>query len=169
MKKIITILIIVLGSVGGYAWYSPYIAMNNIHNGMIEKDADVIIEHVDFPALRESVKVQFMSQMMKKLNDNGGASAVGALGAMMGAKMADGILDTYVTPSGIRSLMESGKFDKNRAKDTIYTGEYIKYDKFKISISQAEKEDKLSFFMRRDGLIEWKIDDIKLPENIMKR
>ncbi len=166
MKKIITILIIVLGGVGGYAWYSPYIVIDNIHNGIIEKNPDKITEHIDFPALRESVKVQLLNQLIEKSSQDKG---LGALGAMLGSKIVDGLLDTYVTPSGIRSLMEKGKINEDKAREVVYDGEYINYKKFKVSISKPQEENNLSLFMRRDGLSQWKVYDIQLPNNIMKK
>ena len=48
-----------------YAVASPYIAVNAMHQAAIERDADTLVEYIDFPQVRQNLKDQLNSKKIE--------------------------------------------------------------------------------------------------------
>jgi hypothetical protein len=91
------------------SYASPYWTLHEMRNAIAEKDADAFSSHVDFPALRESVRAQVMIAMQARLGTpemNGNALA--GLGMLLGMALINQVIDTIVTPAGVMTLMAEG-------------------------------------------------------------
>lgn len=109
MKKSFKIgtFLIVLGIAGFYA-ASPYMATQRLYDGVMQMDADVIENHVDFPSLRESLKEQANAYLAINMprGEDGRTGLFGAAGLVMMPKIVEALVDAYVTPVGMRQALE---------------------------------------------------------------
>ena len=150
MKKtigIITTLIIIAGGIKFYT--APMSTMAEIEDGLKNKDVDKIAEHIDFEKLRANIKEQRMD---------------GVLMATMGGRMVDGILNTYLTKSGLAKTLENS--NKNKIfKDIKYNGSFESLDKYKLILTKKEDDKKIPIILKRYGLFDWKVVEMTLPKN----
>nr|CUV58303.1 conserved exported protein of unknown function [Ralstonia solanacearum] len=177
-KAIAAVLVAAAATVSSYA--SPYWTIYQMSSAMQARDADKFSRYVDYPALRESLKAQFMALMQSKMQtpemkDNPFAG----LGQMLGLAMVNTVVDTMVSPSGVMSMMAGQKppaapttstsatppADEKPAapKDSLkYDVSYRTWDLVEAS-ALKDNGDKITIVLRRDGLWSWKWISITLP------
>jgi hypothetical protein len=99
--------VVVAMAVTSYA--SPYLTLREMRTAIAEKDANAFSSHVDFPALRESVRAQVMIAMQAKLGTpEMKGNALAGLGMLLGMALINQVIDTIVTPAGVMTLMAEG-------------------------------------------------------------
>ena len=178
MKKNILFVGLLLLIVGGYVVAGPYITISAIKDGIVERDADKLSDNIDFPALRQNLKDQINAQVMQnaatELKDNPFA----ALAVGFASKMVDGVVDAYVTPSGLAKIMEGEKpnIQKNNGaisdkeindapkKEDLFKNARYSYDsmsRFSIYVPN-DKGEEARFVLKRQDL-SWKLVNIEIP------
>ncbi|MCI5218995.1 MAG: DUF2939 domain-containing protein [Candidatus Electrothrix sp. LOE2] len=172
MKKIVWVAGVVLVLIVGYVAAGPYLTVSAIKTGIVEKDSEKLSENIEFPTLRQNMKEQLNATMMKnaatELKDNPFA----ALAAGFATKMVDGIVDSFITPSGLAALMEGkkpsqGKNSDNTTqpkKDDLFKNARYSYDsmsKFSIWVPN-DKGGEARFVLNRGG-ISWKLVNLVIP------
>jgi hypothetical protein len=72
---------------------------------------DSLESHIDFPAVRESLKDQLRAEMAKTMAKDKDAkdNPFSGLAMMVGPLMVSSLVDNYVTPSGISALIADSK------------------------------------------------------------
>src|SRR4051812_21734191 len=109
MKKVAAalIVVVVLGVVGLLA-AGPYMALGNIREGIAARDQNLLAANVDFPVLRENLKVQLKASFAKAMApDEGGSDFqknLSTLGAAFTDKLTDRMVDALITPAGIAKM-----------------------------------------------------------------
>jgi Protein of unknown function (DUF2939) len=108
MNRIVKLAIVVLGlAFCVWMYFAPHLTVRSMRLAAERGDAEALSAHVDFPALRESVKSQLADAMDERIGDRNKASAFGALGARLATAIADPMIDAMLTPQAL-SLMFSG-------------------------------------------------------------
>jgi hypothetical protein len=102
---VVTVLVIVVVAVLGYAYASPYLALNRLKRAADERDAQTVSEYVDYPALRESLKDQIAGLLTRKIQARANGNPLAALGAMIGVALIGPLVDAYATPDGVAALL----------------------------------------------------------------
>ncbi|WNC88321.1 DUF2939 domain-containing protein [Paraburkholderia sp. FT54] len=102
---IITLIVIVVIAALGFAYASPYIALNNLKRAADARDAQTVNQYVDFPALRESLKQQVAGLLTRRLDAHGNGNPLAAIGAMIGVALIGPLVDAYATPDGVAALL----------------------------------------------------------------
>lgn len=102
---IVTVLVIVVVAVLGYAYASPYLALDRLKRAADERDAQTVSEYVDYPALRESLKDQIAGLLTRKIQARANGNPLAALGAMIGVALIGPLVDAYATPDGVAALL----------------------------------------------------------------
>ena len=102
---IVTLIVIVLIAALGFAYASPYIALNNLKRAADARDAQTVNQYVDFPALRESLKQQVTGLLTRRLDSHGNGNPLAAIGAMIGVALIGPLVDAYATPDGVAALL----------------------------------------------------------------
>ena len=157
--------VIVLG--GAWYWASPAIAMSGLRDALLEGDRDELNERVDFPRVRESLKAQMMAAMQAEMakqaeKDNPFA----ALGGMFATAMVGQMIDTIVTPDGLKAMVQHGEFKPDataeKKPEQEWAVERDGLDRFRAvpEAKVGEKVPKLLF--KRDGL-SWRLVEIEMP------
>lgn len=102
---IVTLIVIVVIAALGFAYASPYIALNNLKRAADARDAQTVNQYVDFPALRESLKQQVTGLLTRRLDANGNGNPFAAIGAMIGVALIGPLVNAYATPDGVAALL----------------------------------------------------------------
>jgi hypothetical protein len=172
MNKYLLIIGLVLVIVVGYVAAGPYLTISAIKTSIVEQDSEKLSENIDFPNLRQNLKNQLNAVMMKsavtELKDNPFATlAVG-----FATKMVDGMVDSFVTPSGLAAIMEGKKPSKKGSEENITPPKkenlfknarttYVSKSKFAVWVPNDQGEEAI-FILQRDGL-SWKLVNIVIP------
>jgi len=105
MKRIIGVAVLIVFAVVGYAAAGPFITLYQIASAVERQDSDKLARYVDFPSLRASLKEQLGALVAKEANARMKDSPFAALAAGLATNLADGLVDSVVTPGGVASLM----------------------------------------------------------------
>ena len=170
--------------VGAYV-ASPILAYDALKDAARSGDRDRLDQVVDFPAVRENLKSEISTGMMKsvrsdpKLRDNPFA----ALGALLLPAITDRVVDAVITPDGIATIINQGRASKtdappppadpaspsaaqpSPARPRLVTRYgYQGLDRFVATITRADQPDQpVTLTLARRGLFSWKLVRIDLP------
>jgi len=176
MKKIVGIVLLMVVAVGIFAAAGPYIALYQIRSGVEKSDSEKIAAYVDFPALRTNLKEQLRAQMLKKESLKMKENPFDALAKGLASKMAEGMVDSFVTPAGLMKLLQGKKRGQDRNADPSSKSSEPKSNPFqdadcnydsinKFSVRVKDNKDReIRFILTRAGL-SWKLSNIILPLN----
>ncbi len=89
----------------GYAYASPYLALNNLKQAADSRDAAALSEYVDYPALRVSLKQQVGEMLQRRIQAQHSSNPLLMLGAVIGAALIGPLVDAYATPEGVAALL----------------------------------------------------------------
>lgn len=103
------VLVVAVLAFGGYWYGSPYSAVNSIRLAVKNHDAENLNKFIDFPAVRESLKVQLTNEVNLKLDEKSSKNPLAALGQVFSASIVNSLVDQLVTPKGMVELLEGGK------------------------------------------------------------
>lgn len=176
---IIGVAVLIVLFVGAYA-ASPLLAANALRSAAASGDPARISRHVDFPAVRDSLKSQMnaivMAQMTSdpEMKDNPFAGLALAMAPMM----IQGAVDAYVTPDNLALMIERGKAEpvgddaSEQAKpsgDLRTSARYLSADTFEYRMhAEGEPpEDSFALIFERRGLFAWKMVRLELPASAM--
>ena len=99
LVTICTLLLLVYGA-------SPYFSFWRFTTAVRSRDAAAISSHVDFPAVRASLKKQLVARFANRANSQ-------KRWGNLGPTLIDAIIDAYVTPKGIAELLSNPEALKN--------------------------------------------------------
>ncbi len=157
--------------VGAYVG-SPYFAVDRFRSAALSGDAEQLESHVDFPAVRESLKSQMTVQLTAAMNEDAEMKndPFAGLGLMLIPTIVDRAIEAYVTPDGIAALMKSARSSKEGGtnNDTVSTSHYVDLDRFRVDFHPSgETSQKGSLTFERRGIFSWKLVRLKLPDNLL--
>lgn len=140
-----------------WLYVSPYVVIDRVRRAAERGDADTVTSHVDFPAVRQSVKA-WMDQPDPKKNP------LGALGSMLGPGMTDRLAEALVTPENVRNLIE-GRMprsvrsggprrdgDASASADHKPDMRYEAWDRFVVVFRNPRRHEEFTLEWRRSGL-----------------
>jgi hypothetical protein len=181
-------LVVIIALVAAAATYfAPEITIYQLRQAVKDKDDDALSEHIDFPAVRESLKSQLQlvvanAMAEKKREDN----PLAALGVLLAEKMIDGMVDGIVSPPAIRmsfQLQTGSKAksdgerdagggaqspDRSSSQDDIgpsFTVQSRGLSRFVLV--QHRGNFSIHYTFKREGLT-WKLVNMDLPPDILK-
>lgn len=175
----------VLAAVFFWLYTGPQRALRDIKVAANAGDVEGVREHVDVPALKESLKEQLSSMMQQKLANDSELknNPFGGLGMLFAGKMVETMVDEAVTPTHLVALIQGdrkkafGKSDETAstpssldlATNPNFSGSYDSSDRYTIKMLDKDtKEPTGALTMRREGLT-WKLTAVQLPmDEVMK-
>ncbi|MEO8364671.1 MAG: DUF2939 domain-containing protein [Pseudoxanthomonas sp.] len=176
MKKWIALVLTMLVALGGYVAAGPYLAINGIRQALAEQDTGKLERHVDFPALRVSIKAQVQDSLARRAGSDVQSNLFGAIAmAVAGNALGSGV-DAMVTPLGIGALLQGRSMWKKSLGETVDGDTYGKpvpadplkdaehhYESLSRFTATVHDEDgkPVVFVFKRKGL-SWKLADIRL-------
>ena len=176
MKKWIALTVVLLLALGAYVVAGPYLAINGIRTALIEQDTGRLERHVDFPALRVSIKAQMQDKLARRTGDMQ-SNLAGAFALSIANNFVGSGVDAMVTPLGIGALLQGRSLWKKSLGETVDGDSYSKavpVDPLKQAVRRYESSSRFTatvldedgkpmvFVFKRNGL-RWKLADIRLP------
>lgn len=172
-----------VATIGGYYLASPFLAMQGLKSGFVSKNADQVNQYIDYPSLQSDLKAQLGAMMLKSMQSDPemAANPFSGFALAMITPMVNSMVDTYVTPSGMKTILEASstqqrgvsqdqtaqnlveqkkEFDEALKKSTMgYDG----LNKFQLTATADDgKRTKLVF--NRQGFADWKLKSVILPQ-----
>ena len=184
---------------GCYAFASPWLALKDLTQAFEDQDTRKIEKLVDFPELREDIKVTARAAMMKSAAIELEGNPFAAMGIMMANAIVDPIIDQVISPAGLQLFFSAGEMSGGTdglpenidaiARDLIPSGdggeassgvvaaqhidvktEYLGINEFEVQVRNIDMfNESVSFYMRREGLGGWKVDGISVPDSLVKK
>jgi hypothetical protein len=124
---------------------SPYVSFWRFTRAVQARDAAAISSHVDFPAVRASLKKQLVMRFSRETN------GPHKRWSNLGPTLIDAIIDAYVTPEGIAALMSNPEALKNlkSSREFQFTlGQSPNWSKVKYAFFTGPR----TFVVERDGI-----------------
>lgn len=171
MKKIALAAAVAAIALAASVYASPYYALHQMKTAIAERNVDALASHVDFPALRESIK----SQLEKTMGDSiqvatASDNPFAAMGQAMVTTMLGKMVDAMVSPEGVAAMVSKSAVgadaDQNTPaagaqEKTDYSVAYAGWDKFVVR-AKADGDEKGGLVLQRHGLWDWKLSAIEL-------
>ena len=184
---------------GCYAFASPWLALKDLTQAFEDQDTRKLEKLVDFPELREDIKVTAKAAMMKSAAIELEANPFAAMGIMMANAIVDPIIDQVISPAGLQLFFSAGEMSGGTdglpenidaiARDLIPSGdggeassgfvaaqnidvktEYVGINEFEVQVRNIDMfNESVSFYMRREGLGDWKVDGIRVPDSLVEK
>jgi hypothetical protein len=123
---------------------SPYFSFWRLMRALRSGDSAAVSSHVDFPAVRASLKKQLIARFA-------GATAGHKRWANLGPTLIDAIVDAYATPDGIAALLSNPGALKNLQTPRQFrfsTGKPEDWSKVKYAFFTGAR----SFVVEREGI-----------------
>jgi hypothetical protein len=166
-------LVVVIVLSGAYLYASPYLTVSKVRRAAQAGDAETVGEHVDFPALRESLKGSFGAFMAKQMakDDTMRSNPFAALGAGLAMMVADKMVDLMITPEGVQAMIEGQRPQPQRSSPAATRESqqsdpvmrYETFDRFTVTFRNNDRpQDQFTLVWRRSGLT-WKLSSVRLP------
>jgi hypothetical protein len=160
-----------------WVYLTPYLAARSLHNAVDARDAPHISDHVNFPALRQSVKASLLSKITGEAAAKSGDVSV-LLGSAFANVLISPMVDTMVSPEGLAKLLNgdgkpqpvkaeteqsqhAGKEDAD--KDVQRSMGYETMDRFVVSFKKPSESQSIALVFTREGAFSWKLSGIRLP------
>lgn len=176
-KTALAAVAIATAAFAGAYWASPYVQLYRMRALVEARDAQALSRYVDFPRLRESVKVQ----VMRRLGAGGALSEArgnpfAAFGQAMALAVIDPVVDAAVSPAGVVAMLDAGeiRFQPKKEQPEQPAGgdegvrEKVNYDLsyrgWQQAVVQRADGGGVVFVLERDGWWSWKLAAVELPE-----
>jgi hypothetical protein len=161
-------LLLVLGGAGTWFYFTPVIALGNMRDAAYAKNAGTLAEYVDFPSVRESLKVVVNAKVSALAKD--ATNPMIALGAQFAAGFVEPMIDNLVTPDNL-GLMLSGVtpavLNANQLAGTGQVETSAHCGGLNSYVVMVKREGAawppIELELRRSGLATWKLSAIRLP------
>jgi hypothetical protein len=166
------------------AYASPYYALHQIKTALAERNAEALATHVDFPALRASVKAQLEASMARSIEATAGSgNPLAVLGQSIASAMLGKMVDTMVSPAGVVALVNKSAVspqagaegDADAAapadgaqKKAGYTAGYAGVNTFVVRTREGRSEDG-ALVLQRHGVWDWKLSSIEIASAMAVR
>jgi len=176
--------------IGGYL-VSPILALHGLTAAAKAGDKAGLESAVDFPAVRESLKVQLKANMTRKLEEDPKLrdNPFAAFGQMLLAGVVDKAVETYATPDAIANMVATteppkgirandgapdaaqpqpqSEAAKPKAKSKVevrYGYEDLNHFRATYRDGKDSSQPPFGLLMERRGLFKWKLVKIELPD-----
>lgn len=171
MRRALAFLALLLAiGFGAWLYFTPQLALASMRDAAAARNAGELSSYVDFPAVRESLKVVVQSKMAAVAKDP--TNPLLALGASLAAGFADPVIDNLVTPqslalmlSGVPPTMLASGAETSSPASMVETT--TRYDGLNTYVATVRRKDwpwpPVELEMRREGLASWKLAAIRLP------
>lgn len=156
---------------------SPVFAAQGLVSAARAGDVAGLERRVDFPAVREDLKVQLRERLSRELTHDarlGGALA--DLGMMLAPALVDGAVETVVTPANLAALVRTAETPRSgepaeappsedEGPDTEVRYSYRDLNTFGARVFDPSRpEQSVDLVMTRRGLFDWKLSRVVLPD-----
>lgn len=158
----------------GVTWYlaSPGWTLHQMKAAADADDPQALDSYIDYPALREDLKAEIMGQTVAEAKKD--KSGIGGLGLAIGAAVIGPVVDTVVTPAGMRAALKARRDQaQTRAPQTqappnaasalrVPDDPVIVRRGLSEFLVASKKQPKSGLVFKRHGF-SWKLSGVDLP------
>lgn len=170
LKAVPVLALCAICSIAAYV-ASPWVSLAILRDAVKSGDSHTLSKHVDFPAVRTSLKEQMKLQFMKSMAQDRGMreNPFAGLAAALGPAMIDNVIDASVTADGIAYLIQEGKLQAAKkpggadarsadpAANVLRQG-FAGFDDFEIEFVSGAK-----VWLRRGSFLSWQVYKVAVP------
>lgn len=181
MKKVALIILVILLVTGGigYVVATPFLALNNIRQGFEERNAEKIARHIDFPALGQSLKEQVGAAALAAANKPSQDESFGTAFAALAPGFIGGLIDSYVTPSGLEQFVQAQasnpvsngatnlNVDPQEVLSNVSYG-FESLNRFAVHVPNKDTGQEVDLILTRSGLT-WKLSEVEVPPELFNQ
>jgi hypothetical protein len=165
-RWIIGIAAVLLLALGGWLWASPYWTLSQLKTAANAGDFAALSTHVDYPAVRESLKAQLRARSTRLK----AGSALEELGAGLLQRLSDPLVDTVVTPEGMQMVFATRAVAgtaRPQAQPVALKAADMRMRRTGITSFELRPGDNRggALRFRLEGL-RWKLAAVELPETL---
>lgn len=169
----------ITGIFATWFYFTPHLTLYGMQQAAERQDAQELSKHIDFSSLKASVKIELQQQLAKKLQKELQAgNPFAGLSIALTQQCIDSAVDAYITPESLAAIMQ-GRSPESQSSDTQQQGfrqeksksetkismKYKSYNSFVVHIEDKNKgTDTLNLVFSRDGLANWKLSALDLPD-----
>ena len=182
LKKITIAAAVAVIGVAVTAYASPYYALHQIKTALAERNAEALAGHVDFPALRASVKAQLEASMARSIEATAGSgNPLAALGQSIASAMLGKMVDTMVSPAGVVALVNKSAVSPQAGADASadapadgaqkkagYSASYAGVNTFVVRAKDGNAQEG-ALVLQRHGVWGWKLSSIEIASAMAGR
>ncbi|MDQ3617621.1 MAG: DUF2939 domain-containing protein [Pseudomonadota bacterium] len=178
MKKWIALLVLAVILMIGYVAAGPFLTVNAIRNAVQSNNTAALSRHVDFVAVRRSLKAQVDDYIVREAGADMQANPFGAIAVRIAAGVAGGAVDAMATPAGIAAILQGrgllhritgggirddDAYASAPPRNPLESAEYgfESTSRFTATVLNDDGEP-VVFVLTRAGL-DWNLTDIRLP------
>lgn len=172
-------LLALLAGLGLYA--TPYLAVHQMREAARERDAQRLASYVDFPALRQSLKLGVQDRLAgRDRNERGDPTPASAMGAAVAAALLGPMVDVLITPEALGRILQGesplglpGRREPappavaggGEQRPRLHTEMgYESLGRFVFSLRrEGDDEEPVDLVLHRQGLLQWKLAELRLP------
>lgn len=170
----IALLLVALLALFAHVASGPWRTVQGIREAVIAQDARALSRHVDFPALRTSLRAQLTDHMVRQAGVDAQSGLFGALKLRIASGLVDAAVETMVTPLGLGAVMEGRKVWTHVIRDSVGgppppateplpEPEYRIQSPSRVTATVADEQGRpVVFVLTRQGL-RWRLSDVRLP------
>jgi hypothetical protein len=179
-NKKLTMALILAATICASIFFSPYLTIHQLRNAVIDRDVTALSEHVDFPALKENIKLQLMEKMSEKLNaPEMKNNPFAVIGQAFAYGIVNKIVDTIISPSGLITILNQAKVEPIHTGPVVVPNNNMEKSstqpaaKFSLQYQdwstvtaspKANDGNTVDLIFKRSGLWSWKLTSIILPK-----
>jgi Protein of unknown function (DUF2939) len=163
---------IIFSAISIWFYFTPYLTVRAMKSAVEAKDSSKLSDYIDFPAVKENLKVSLNAKFATKFTKEKDAKPYGAFGTLLAAKLITPMIDALVTPESLAMMMKGEKSQSTKGidqkkpsdSDADITMFYENFDRFVVSVkNKGANEETLGMVFNRDGMFSWKLSSLLLP------
>jgi Protein of unknown function (DUF2939) len=153
-----------------WLFVAPALAANDLQNALRDNDPIGINKTVDFPSLRDNLRVTLSSNLAAQ-NGTSTLEPAQALQSAFAGLIAGPIIDAIVTPAGLSALFKGGIGSLNGdANATIRVSSGLQsLDRYAVTLTDANNSENVVTLILMPRGLQWKLVSIGFPPNTFKR
>jgi hypothetical protein len=174
--KTAIIVVVPVAAVIAFFFLSPFIVLRLLSEAARYGDRDTMASNVDFPAVRENLKVQLSGFLAARAltEGTGKRNSLADLLTQVMPAVGNQVIDAIVTPDGIATILmrHAGQSGDSPAKPSLWRGQFswLDLNHFQARYANARHaKETFRITLEHRGAFGWKVVEIYLPlEELLK-
>ena len=178
MRKWLALSILLLALAGAWIAAGPFLAIHGIRDAIERQDSAALSRHVDFPAVRTSLRAQVDDYLVRRAGADAQADPFGAIALRLAGAAAGGVVDVLATPAGIGAVLQGRSLVHRITGEGISAVDSFRHEppadlleqatyrfespsRFAVTVPNRDGAP-VVFVLTRQGL-QWRVTDIRVP------
>lgn len=178
MKKLLLVAVLAFAAMIAWIAAGPFRTMDAIGRAVERNDTAELSRHVDFPAVRESLRAQLDDYLVRRAGVEAQASPLGAIALRIAGAASGGIVEALATPAGIGlalqgrdvwhrvsggGISQADTYAHVPPEDLLADASYRFESPSRFTATVPNRDGApVVFVLTRSGL-HWRVTDVRLP------